>query len=84
MNAPGEPRFLDMERRLAEQPPVTVPAIVLAPGATGLGGRPSPNAAGDQRRFTNLKARRIVEGAGHDLPAQKPEAVSEALLELLA
>ena len=84
MNAPGEPRFLEMERRLAEQPTVDVPAIVLAPGATGLGGRPSPNAAGDQRRFTKLKARRIVEGAGHDLPAQKPEAVSAALLELLA
>jgi pimeloyl-ACP methyl ester carboxylesterase len=83
MNAPGEPRFLEMERRLAEQPPVAVPAIVLASGATGLGGRPSPNAAGDQRRFTNLKARRIVEGAGHDLPAQEPGAVSEALLELL-
>ena len=84
MNAPGEPRFLEMERRLAEQPPVEVPAIVLAPGATGLGGRPSPNAAGDQRRFTKLVARRIVEGAGHDLPAQRPEAVAEALLELIA
>ena len=83
MNAPGEPRFLEMERRLAEQPPVAVPAIVLAPGATGLGGRPSPNAAGDQRRFTKLVARRIVEGAGHDLPAQRPEAVAEALLELI-
>ena len=83
MNAPGEPRFLEMERRLAEQPPVAVPAIVLAPGATGLGGRPSPNDAGDQRRFTKLVARRIVEGAGHDLPAQRPEAVAEALLELL-
>ena len=83
MNAPGEPRFIEMERRLAEQPPVTVPAIVLAPGATGLGGRPSPNSAGDQRRFTNLVARRIVEGAGHDLPAHRPDAVAEALLELL-
>jgi pimeloyl-ACP methyl ester carboxylesterase len=83
MNAPGEPRFLEMERRLAEQPPVTVPAIVLAPGATGLGGRPSPNATGDQRRFTNLVARRVVEGAGHDLPAHRPDAVAEALLELV-
>jgi pimeloyl-ACP methyl ester carboxylesterase len=82
MNAPGEPRFLEMERRLAEQPPVTVPAIVLAPGATGLGGRPSPNATGDQRRFTKLVARRIVEGAGHDLPAHRPDAVADALLEL--
>jgi len=84
MNAPGEPRFVEMERRLAEQPTVDVPAIVLASGATGLGGRPSPNAAGDQRRFTKLVARRIIEGAGHDLPAQRPQAVSDALLELLA
>jgi pimeloyl-ACP methyl ester carboxylesterase len=83
VNAPGEPRFLEMEQRLAEQPSIGVPAIVLAPGATGLGGRPSPNAAGDQRRFTNLVARRIVEGAGHDLPAHRPDAVAEALLELV-
>ena len=78
MNAPGEPRFMELERRLAEQPPVGVPAVVLAPGATGLGGRPSENPAGDQRRFTNLVARRIVEGAGHDLPAHRPDAVAEA------
>jgi pimeloyl-ACP methyl ester carboxylesterase len=83
MNAPGEQRFLEMERRLAEQPPVDVPAIVLAPGASGLGGRPSENPAGDQRRFTKLVARRIVEGAGHDLPAHRPDAVADALLELV-
>jgi pimeloyl-ACP methyl ester carboxylesterase len=83
VNAPGEPRFLEIERRLAEQPPVDVPAIVLAPGATGLGGRPSPNNAGDQRRFTKLVARRIVEGAGHDLPAHRPDAVADALLALV-
>jgi pimeloyl-ACP methyl ester carboxylesterase len=83
MNAPGEPRFLELERRLAGQPPVGVPAIVLAPGATGLGGRPSEDPAGDRRRFTNLVARRIVEGAGHDLPAHRPDAVAEALLELV-
>jgi pimeloyl-ACP methyl ester carboxylesterase len=82
MNAPGEPRFLEVERRLAAQPAIDVPAIVLAPGATGLGGRPSANPAGDQRRFTKLVARRIVENAGHDLPAHRPDAVAEALLEL--
>jgi pimeloyl-ACP methyl ester carboxylesterase len=82
-NAPGEARFLDMERRLAERPPVEVPAIVLAPGATGLGGRPSPDSRGDEARFTNLVTRRIVEGAGHDLPAHRPDAVAEALLELM-
>ena len=28
-------------------------------------------------------ARRLVEGAGHDLPVQRPDEVSAALLELL-
>jgi pimeloyl-ACP methyl ester carboxylesterase len=82
MNAPGEERFLEVERRLAEQPRIEVPTIVLRPGATGLGGPPSQNPAGDQERFTQLVARRIVEGAGHDLPAHRPQAVAEALLEL--
>ena len=83
LNAPGEERFLDVERWLAERPPVTAPAIVLHPGASGLGGTPSPDPSGDQARFTNLVARRIVDGAGHDLPAHRPDAVADALLELL-
>jgi hypothetical protein len=28
--------------------------------------------------------RRIVEGAGHDLPAHRPDAVADALIELVA
>ena len=83
LNAPGEERFLDVERRLAERPPVPVPAIVLHPGASGLGGTPSPDPSGDQARFTSLVARRIVDGAGHDLPAHRPDAVADALLELI-
>ena len=83
LNAPGEERFLAVERQLAERPPITVPAIVLRGDESGFG-RPSPDPSGDQRQFTNLVARRIVEGAGHDLPVQRPDTVSEALLELLA
>lgn len=82
MNAPGEERFLEVERKLAEAPPITVPTIVLRGGASGLG-TPSEDPSEDQRNFTNLVARRIVAGAGHDLPTQRPDAVSEALLELL-
>ena len=83
LNAPGEERFLAVERQLAERPPIAVPAIVLRGDASGFG-PPSPDPSGDQRQFTNLVARRIVEGAGHDLPVQRPDTVSEALLELLA
>lgn len=83
VNAPGEERFLEVERRLATRPVITVPAIVLRGAASGFG-PPSQNPAGDQARFSNLVARRIVAGAGHDLPAHRPDAVADALLELLA
>ena len=83
LNAPGEPRFEAMERRLAERPTIDVPAIVLRPGSTGLGGRPTGDAPGLRQQFTKLVAQRIVEGAGHDLPAHRPDAVVAALLELV-
>lgn len=82
VNAPGEERFLKIERRLAQRPVIGVPAIVLRGAASGFG-PPSQNPAGDRARFSNLVARRIVAGAGHDLPAHRPDAVAEALLELL-
>ena len=82
VNAPGEERFLAVERRLAQRPQIQVPAIVLRGAESGFG-RPSPDPSGDQRRFPALVARRIVDGAGHDLPAHRPDAVSSALLELL-
>jgi pimeloyl-ACP methyl ester carboxylesterase len=82
VNAPGEDRFLAVERQLAERPPIPVPAIVLRGVESGFG-RPSADPSGDQARFPALVARRLVQGAGHDLPAHRPDAVSDALLELL-
>ena len=83
VNAPGESRFVAVERELAERPPIRVPAIVLRGIESGFG-RPSSDPTGDQRRFPGLVARRLVEGAGHDLPAHRPDTVATALLELLA
>ena len=82
-NAPGEPRFEEMERVLAQRPPIDVPTIVLHPTDDGVTGRPSTNAAADKANFSQLVDRRIVEGAGHFMPREKPEAVSTALLDVL-
>jgi pimeloyl-ACP methyl ester carboxylesterase len=83
-NAPGEPRFLEMERKLAERPKIQVPSITLY-GADDALARPAPEATPAERAvFTTLVARRVVAGAGHFMPREKPEAVSGALLELLA
>ena len=82
MNAPGEDRFLEVERKLAEGPPILVPSIVLRGADSGFG-RPTEDPSGDRERFPGLVARRIVPGAGHDMPVQRPDEVSAALLELL-
>ncbi len=81
-NAPGEERFLQLEQFLAGRPPIEVPTVVLRAAASGFG-PPSTNPASDQRNFSNLVARHIVTGAGHDLPVQRPDAVIAAVRELL-
>jgi pimeloyl-ACP methyl ester carboxylesterase len=82
-NAPGEERFQQMERELAKRPPIAAPSILLY-GATDPLARPSPDVTPAERAvFPALVARRVIPGAGHFLPREKPETVSSALLELL-
>jgi pimeloyl-ACP methyl ester carboxylesterase len=83
-NAPGEPRFEAVERQLAERPKITAPTIVLHGGDDALDRAPAETTAGEKASFPSLVARRIVPGAGHFLPRENPEAVSSAMLEVLA
>ena len=82
-NAPGEPRFTAIEQKLAQRPKIQAPAITLYGADDGLG-RPSTNDSADRSVFAALHDRRIIAGAGHFMPRENPEAVSTALLELLA
>jgi pimeloyl-ACP methyl ester carboxylesterase len=82
-NAPGEPRFVAMEQQLAQRPKIQVPAITLYGADDGLG-RPAEDSPAERAGFTSLRARRIVQGAGHFMPREKPAAVSDAILELLS
>jgi pimeloyl-ACP methyl ester carboxylesterase len=82
-NAPGEERFKEMEQRLAQRPKISAPSILLY-GATDPLARPSADVTPAERAvFPTLVARRVIQGAGHFLPREKPEAVSSAILELL-
>ena len=81
-NAPGEPRFAEIERALAQRPKIEAPAIVLYGADDGLGPPPGDTPA-ERAPFTALVDRRIVAGTGHFMPREKPDAVSSALLQLL-
>src|SRR5579871_6282906 len=82
-NAPGEERFKGMEAELAKRPKIHVPTITLHGADDGIG-RPPADSPAERANFTSLSARRVIAGAGHFMPREQPEAVSSAMLELLA
>ena len=79
--AAGDPALEPIEALLAAQPPITVPAISLVGEADGLGA--SDGTDRQARHFTGRYERRIVPRAGHFLPREAPEAVVEAVRDLL-
>ncbi len=74
----GDPALDVVERRLAEQPDIVVPAVTLAGADDGL---VSPSAPSP--KFRDLRDHRIIPGAGHDLPQEAPDAFAAAVLDLL-
>lgn len=76
---PGDPALAELAMRVEARPDIAVPTVVLhgdsdsAPLAMSL----------DRSRFTGAYERRVVEGAGHNLPQEKPGAMIEAVLALI-
>ena len=81
-NAPGDPRLIETERRLAERPKITVPVITLYGADDGIA-RPAAESPAERDQLPSLIARRVIPGEGHFLPREKPDAVSAAILEVL-
>lgn len=80
-NAAGDPALEPIEQRLAEQPKITVPTIVLHGAADGVG--PPENSQQHSRHFASRYERRVVPVAGHFLPNEQPEPVTQAIRDLL-
>ena len=77
---PGDPAWQEWEDRLAAQPPIIVPAVVLHGADDGVSPPAKPIPAG---RFTGPLRVETVPGAGHNLPQEKPDAFAAAVLGLL-
>ena len=78
----GDPAVRDIEARLAEQPDIAVPAITLDGGDDGVmsvGGT-----ASHAHHFTGRHEHRVVPGAGHNPPQEKPRAFADAVLDVIA
>ncbi len=76
--AKGEPRYDALEEKLSRAPVITVPAITIASDFDG--------AAADGKAYTNRfsgkYSHRILNGIGHNVPQEAPDAFAKAVLEV--
>jgi pimeloyl-ACP methyl ester carboxylesterase len=77
--APGEPKYDDLEKRLAAGPLIAVPTVTLEGDANGA---PHPDASSYAKKFSGKYAHRLIKGAGHNLPQEAPQAFAEAVVEV--
>lgn len=78
--AAGDPALEVIEARLAAQPPITVPTVVLHGAEDGVD--PPANSENETRRFPGRYRREVIAGAGHFLPREAPQPWVVALREL--
>jgi pimeloyl-ACP methyl ester carboxylesterase len=79
--AEGEPKYDDLEKRLAVGPVITVPTITLEGDANGAPHYADPSAFA--KKFTGKYAHRTITGGmGHNLPQEAPEAFAKAVIDV--
>ena len=81
-NAPSDPRFDAVERRLAERPRIEVPSVILHGRDDGVDA--PRHSEKHPALFPDGTERHVIPDAGHFLPREQPGAVVDALLSLLA
>lgn len=75
--APGDPALEAIETRLAAQPPIAVPTVVLHGAEDGVD--PPSNSEGCERHFAGPFRRMVLPGVGHFLPREAPQPWVETL-----
>ncbi|MDP9650513.1 alpha/beta fold hydrolase [Paraburkholderia caledonica] len=78
--ASGEPKYDDLEKRLAMGPTISVPTITMEGDANGA---PHPEPSAYAKKFTGKYAHRnIGGGVGHNLPQEAPKAFADAVIDV--
>ena len=77
--AEGEPKYDDLEIRLAAGPVIRVPTITLEGDANGA---PHPDPASYRKKFSGKYAHRLLTGGiGHNPPQEAPQPFADAIIE---
>ena len=78
--AEGEPKYGDLDKRLAAAPVITVPTITLEGDANGA---PHMEPSSYAKMFSGKYSHRTITGGiGHNLPQEAPQAFAEAVIDV--
>jgi len=77
--AKGEAKYDDLEDKLFKAPVITVPTITLEGTANGA---PHPPPASYAKKFSGNYSHRDLEGIGHNLPQEAPQAFAQAVIDV--
>lgn len=76
--APGEARFDATEQRLAARPPITIPAVTIGSDFDGA----AKDGAAYRSLYTAWHQHRVLDGIGHNVPQEAPEAFASAVIDI--
>jgi len=76
--AKGEPRYDALEEKLAQAPVIAVPAITIASDFDGA----SADGKAYANKFSGKYSHRILNGIGHNVPQEAPDAFAKAVVEV--
>ncbi len=78
--AEGEPKYDDLEKRLAQGPVIGVPTITMEGDANGA---PHPEPGAYAKKFSGKYSHRTIKGGiGHNLPQEAPRAFAQAVVDV--
>jgi pimeloyl-ACP methyl ester carboxylesterase len=78
--AEGEPKYDDVEKRLAAFPVITVPTITMEGDANGA---PHAEPSAYRAKYSGKYEHRLITGGiGHNLPQEAPQAFAQAIVDV--
>jgi len=77
----GDPRYAFIQQKLAQQPMISVPTVILAGADDGVASTRDSSAA--IRGFAGAVRRQVIEGVGHNVPQEAPAEFVDAITSLL-
>lgn len=77
----GDTQYAAIEHKLAEQPRIAVPTVILAGADDGV--TPPQDEEQALRKFSGPTRRLMLEGVGHNVPQEAPVDFAQAVMSLL-